>query len=59
MFDVSSAITGYSAKDVIVVIVLGIIGGIFGSLYNHLLDKILRKYSVINEYVLIICIYDC
>jgi len=34
------------------VIFLGVIGGIFGSLYNYLVDKVLRTYSIINEYAL-------
>lgn len=51
MFDVSSSITIYGGWDLIAAIVLGIIGGIFGGLYNFLLDKILRTYSIINEYV--------
>lgn len=54
MFDVSSSITTYSTEDLLAVIVLGIIGGIFGGLYNYLLDKLLRTYSIINEYVIII-----
>lgn len=49
MFDVSSSITTYSTKDLLAIIVLGIIGGIFGGLYNYLLDKLLRTYSIINE----------
>lgn len=51
MFDVSSSINTYGASDLLAVIMLGIIGGILGGLYNFLLDKILRAYSNINEYV--------
>lgn len=49
MFDVSSSITGYSAEDVIAVVVLGVIGGVFGGLYNHLINKLLRRYTKFNE----------
>lgn len=52
MFDVFSSTSGYSTADLFAVIFLGIIGGIFGSLYNYLVDKVLRTYSVINEYAL-------
>ena len=54
MFDVNSAVPTYSSPDLLAVILLGIIGGIFGSLYNYLVDKVLRTYSIINEYALII-----
>lgn len=53
MYDVSSATVSYSAADVLAVLLLGVIGGIFGSLYNYLVDKVLRAYSIINEYVLL------
>lgn len=52
MFDLSSSVATYSAPDLIAVIVLGVLGGLLGSLYNFFLDKILRSYSVINEYAL-------
>ena len=52
MFDISSTVTTYSSPDLIAVIVLGVIGGIFGGLFNFLLDKLLRTYSIINEYEL-------
>lgn len=51
MFDVSSSVTTYSTPDLIAVILLGVLGGLLGALYNFLLDKILRYYSFINEYV--------
>lgn len=51
MYDVSSAKTAYSGPDILAVIFLGVIGGIFGSLYNYLVDKVIRTYSIINEYV--------
>jgi len=50
MFDLSSTITTYSIRDLLAILVLGGIGGIFGGLYNFLLDRILRAYSIINEY---------
>lgn len=50
MFDVNSANPAYSVPDLLAVILLGVIGGIFGSLYNYLVDKVLRTYSIINEY---------
>ena len=52
MFDVNSVNPTYSIADLLAVIFLGMIGGIFGSLYNYLVDKVLRTYSIINEYVL-------
>jgi H+/Cl- antiporter ClcA len=52
MFDVNSAKPTYSIPDLLAVIFLGVIGGIFGSLYNYLVDKVLRTYSIINEYAL-------
>ena len=51
MFDVNSAATTYSTVDLLAVIFLGVLGGVFGSLYNLLIDKVLRVYSIINEYV--------
>lgn len=51
MYDVSAAKVAYSVPDILAVILLGVIGGIFGSLYNYLVDKVLRTYSIINEYV--------
>ncbi|KAL6956130.1 hypothetical protein U1Q18_043904 [Sarracenia purpurea var. burkii] len=53
MFDVNSAVPTYSIPDLLTIMLLGIIGGIFGSLYNYLVDKVLRTYSIINEYVVI------
>lgn len=52
MFDVNSAMNSYSSADLLAVIFLGVIGGIFGSFYNYLVDKVLRTYSIINEYAL-------
>ena len=51
MYDVSATKVTYNVADILAVILLGIIGGIFGSLYNYLVDKVLRTYSIINEYV--------
>lgn len=51
MFDVTSDTVAYHLVDLPPVIVLGIIGGILGSFYNFLLDKVLRIYNLINEYV--------
>lgn len=53
MYDVSSATETYSAPDILAVIFLGIIGGILGSVYNYFVDKVIRTYSIINEYVLL------
>ncbi|CAK9167223.1 unnamed protein product [Ilex paraguariensis] len=53
MFDVSSAVPAYDTADLLAVMFLGIIGGILGSLYNYLVDKVLRIYSIINEYTLL------
>ena len=50
MFDVTSVGIAYRLVDVPPVIILGVIGGILGSLYNFLLEKLLRVYSLINEY---------
>ena len=53
MFDVSSANpAAYSMPDLLLVIFLGVVGGILGSIYNFLVDKVLRTYSIINEYAL-------
>ena len=49
IWDLSSRVTAYTAIDIVAVIVLGILGGLFGALFNHLLDRILRKYGIINE----------
>lgn len=54
MYDVSSAEATYSGPDILAVILLGIIGGVLGSVYNYFVDKVLRIYSIINEYVLIL-----
>lgn len=53
MFEVNYAKPSYSIPDILVVIFLGVVGGLLGSLYNYLVDKVLRVYSVINEYVLL------
>lgn len=52
MFDLSATITPYGTQDLVAILVLGVIGGVFGGLYNYLLDRILRTYSIINEYEL-------
>ncbi|KAL5220406.1 hypothetical protein ABZP36_025119 [Zizania latifolia] len=49
MFDVSSQVTSYTAMDLAVVALLGVLGGLLGALFNFLLDRILRTYSYINE----------
>lgn len=54
MFDVSSAIASYTIPDILAVLFLGVIGGVFGSIFNYLVDKVLRMYSIINEYELIL-----
>lgn len=51
MFDLSESVAAYSTPDLIAILVLGVIGGVFGGLFNFLLDKLLRTYSIINEYV--------
>lgn len=51
MFDVSSAAPIYNTKDLLAVLFIGILGGVLGSLYNYFVDKVLRTYSIINEYV--------
>jgi chloride channel 7 len=51
MFDVNSAKPSYTTVDLLAVIFLGVIGGLMGSLYNYLVDKVLRTYTTINEYV--------
>lgn len=53
MYDVSAATETYGVPDILAVLFLGVIGGIFGSLYNYLVDKVLRTYSIINEYVIV------
>lgn len=53
MYDVSAAEATYSGPDILAVLLLGIVGGIFGSIYNYLVDKVIRTYSIIHEYVLI------
>lgn len=52
MFDVNSGVSSYNTADMVVILVLGVLGGILGSFYNFLVDKVLRTYSIINEYVL-------
>jgi chloride channel 7 len=51
MFDVTSGYINYHAVDLPPVITLGVFGGVLGSLYNLFLDKVLRLYNVINQYV--------
>jgi len=51
MYDVGSANITYNAIDIFVVLLLGAVGGILGSIYNYLVDKVVRTYSIINEYV--------
>jgi len=51
MYDVSAAEATYNGYDVLAVIFLGVIGGVLGSFYNYCVDKVLRTYSFINEYV--------
>lgn len=53
MYDVSAADAIYSGPDILAVLLVGIFGGIFGSIYNFLVDKVIRTYSIIHEYVLI------
>lgn len=50
MYDVSAAKATFSGPDIIAVILLGVIGGVLGSFYNYLVDKVVRTYSIINEY---------
>lgn len=52
MFDVFSSTSSYSTADLLAVIFLGVIGGVLGSLYNYFVNKVLRSYSIINEYAL-------
>lgn len=54
MFDVTSGYVNYHVIDLPPVITLAVFGGVLGSLYNFFLDKVLRLYNVINEYVLIL-----
>lgn len=51
MYDVSSAMVTYSVGDIVAVIVVGTLAGFLGSMYNYLVDKVIRTYSIINEYV--------
>jgi chloride channel 7 len=51
MFDLSETVTSYGTPDLIAILVIGVVGGVFGGLFNFLLDKLLRTYSIINEYV--------
>ncbi|KAK4491276.1 hypothetical protein RD792_002012 [Penstemon davidsonii] len=50
MFDVNSTIPAYNTPDLLAVILIGVLGGLLGSLYNYLVDKVLRTYTIINEY---------
>lgn len=52
MFDIHSTEPNYNTIDLLAVMLIGILGGILGSLYNYLVDKVLRIYSIINEYAL-------
>ena len=54
MFDVTADYVTYHLVDLPPVITLGVFGGILGSLYNFFLDKVLRLYNLINEYVLML-----
>lgn len=51
MFDIHTENSTYGTLDLIAIVLLGVIGGVFGSLYNYLVDKVLRTYSIVNEYV--------
>lgn len=51
MYDVSEEVASYGGYDILAVMFLGIVGGVLGSFYNYLVDKVLRTYSIINEYV--------
>ena len=53
MYDVSAAGATYSGPDILAVLFLGTVGGILGSIYNYLVDKVIRTYSIIHEYVLL------
>ncbi|KAL2939453.1 Chloride channel protein CLC-c [Bienertia sinuspersici] len=50
MFDVNHSTSKWSAPDLVALVILGIVGGILGSFYNFLVDKVLRTYSIINDY---------
>lgn len=50
MFKINTENSTYGTPDLIAIVLLGVIGGVFGSLYNYLVDKVLRTYSIINEY---------
>lgn len=52
MYDVSAADVTYSGADILAVLVLGTLGGILGSIYNFFVDKVVRTYSILNEYVM-------
>jgi len=54
MFDVTADYVTYHLVDLPPVITLGVFGGILGSLYNFFLDRVLRLYNLINEYVLML-----
>lgn len=56
MYDVNEHVAGYGVYDIVAVISLGVVGGVLGSFYNFLVDKVLRTYSYINEYV-IMCLF--
>lgn len=51
MFDMHDSVPSYNTADLLAVVLLGVLGGLLGSLYNYLVDKVLRTYTIINEYV--------
>lgn len=50
MFNINTENSTYGTPDLIAIVLLGVFGGVLGSLYNYLVDKVLRTYSIINEY---------
>ena len=59
MFNIHTENSTYGTPDLIAIVLLGVIGGVFGSLYNYLVDKVLRTYSIINEYAPNFVFYNC
>ena len=51
MFEMHSAIPNYTNADLLAVVLIGVLGGLLGSLYNFFVDKVLRTYTLVNEYV--------
>ncbi|CAL4972879.1 unnamed protein product [Urochloa decumbens] len=49
MFDLSSRQATYTATDLAVVVLLGILGGLLGALFNFFVDRLLRVYNLLNE----------